>query len=77
MFLILLLLSSGLHHARSLVFSGQSGMNDSQYLHLLLADEKQARMQLQTHVNNLETTVQELKDRIAEIDESRDAQCGL
>ena len=52
-------------------------MNDSQYLHLLLADEKLARMQLQTHVSDLEPTVKELKDRIAEIEETSGTQCGL
>ena len=52
-------------------------MNDSQYLHLLLADEKLARLQLQTHVSDLENTVKELKDRIAEIEETSGTHCGL
>ena len=76
MLLELFILSSVFGPAQPLVLGGQPlGMNDSQYLHLLLADEKQARMQLQNHVNSLETTITDLQDRLAELEET--GPCGL
>ena len=73
MLLELFLLSCVFGPVQPLLLAGQAPLNDSQILQLL-ANEKQARVDLENDVHSLETTIIDLQTRLDELAET--GPCG-